>query len=65
MGDPNKDIKTCPKCKGDMKWGFFREAGLQSRWMQSIPTVAVLAPKIDTYACEKCGFCELYVRNEE
>ncbi len=55
--------KECPKCKGEMKQG--RLMGVQADWQKDGEQRFLKndSPNIITYACQKCGYLESYVRN--
>lgn len=64
------ETKNCPKCKGKMVKGkvidYVYIYSRHQRWHkegQSTSTLFDLGDrKIDSYACEKCGFLEEYLQ---
>lgn len=55
-------IKVCPKCEGEMKSGNL--TGQEIDWKKEGDRSFLRdeGRKIFTYACEKCGYMESYVR---
>lgn len=56
--------KTCPKCQGRMTKGHIKDwfyVGVQKqRWTKGSPAFGQ-EQKVDTYACEACGYLESYL----
>ena len=57
--------KKCPKCKGRMTKGLIVDSSYLVCYHQRWTSGSLLSGKkrkVDTYACEKCGFMESYLQ---
>jgi hypothetical protein len=57
------EVKKCPKCNGEMKIGYLRDAPY---WRKGTSLWQVgLGPRVYAYRCERCGYVELYAEKEK